>query len=303
MSIKIPKKYWYIAKRLSTAQLQKSSDDDSLISEADLFNVNIGKRGRGFFLGYYSKEGLKLVFEKYDVIKLLSNKGFNEIVYELDTSDQYIHRLVVYEKYKKPDKMLIEIVLKKETVTIDMPFETKLNGKRFDTLAIEWLSMQNPHGQFTTKRPKLPGQDFPGLGISNKAVELLIIASWRLKLAGLLNTPEYYHNAYIYSKVFFYTNPEDQARLNALARDTKKYPLDVVSWAMEWGAIKDEVTAQPAKWFVAKQLVALDSELKKLFNSKMYWNIVKEKAKEYKFTLNMAEYEKARKTKGDLNEA
>ena len=119
----IPKNYWHIAKRLNSVQLQKQSNDDHIIAETDLFNINIGRRGHNFFLGYYSMEGIKLAFEKYDVLKKLEEKGFTDLVYELDTNDPYVHRLLIFNKKKSKKNMLIELVLKKYNVVIEMPFK------------------------------------------------------------------------------------------------------------------------------------------------------------------------------------
>lgn len=288
--IKVPKKYWYIAKRLTTAQLQKDDYAQDYLNEADLFNINIGKRGHSFFLGYYSKEGLRIALEKYGITKIVNDKGFKDLIFEIDTNDPYIHRLTVFYQRQNPDHKLMEIVLKKETVNIDLPFSCKLNGRRYETIAIEWMALQNPLGSFTEERPRLPGQQYPGLGMASKIVELLIIAAWRLNLAGLLNTPERYHNAFLYSRIFYYINPLDQARFMAMARDMKKYPLHKVAWAMEWNAIQDLISGEPAKWFIAKQIIPLDKELKKLFNSADYKKIVNEKLKEYKFHLDEKTY-------------
>jgi hypothetical protein len=286
----VPKRYWQIAKRLTTAQLQKDDGDDQIINESDLFNLDIGRRGRNFFLGFYSLEGLKLAFEKYEVIRALNEKGFKDIVYDLDTSDPYVHRLTLFNKQKCKDDILIELVLKKYNVVIDMPFKTPLNGKCFETVAIEWMCLQNPYVDFSKKRPRLPGQKFPGLGLASKSVELLMIMSWRLNLAGLVNTPDHYHNAYLYSKIFYYLNPEFQARLMAIARDLKSYPLDTIAWAIEWDAVLDLTTGKPLKWMVGKQIVPFNNDLKRLFDSREYNKIVKTKMKDHKFKLDIEKF-------------
>ena len=298
----IPKKYWHIAKRLTSVQLQKQSDDGNIISETDLFNINIGKRGHNFFLGYYSLEGLKLAFEKYDVLNKLEEKGFTDLIYELDTNDPYVHRLILFHKKKSPQNMLIELVLKKYNVIIDMPFDTKYNGKTYETIAIEWMCLQNPYAEFTDERPQLPGQQNPGLGVASKAVELLMIMAWRLNLYGLINTPDHYHNACLYSKIFYYLNPDYQARLLAIMRDLKKYPLDTIAWAIEWGAVMDLNLKKPIKWSVGKQIVPLHQDLKNLFNSKEYKNAVYQKMKKYNFKLDIQKYEKI-KDRGVIHEA
>ncbi len=286
----IKKKYWNIAKRLSTAQLQKESDSDLLIDESDLFYVNIGKRGNNLFLGFYSKEGLKLAFEKYSVTHNLNELGFNDLVFIVNIDDPYVHKLSIYDRIQDPNHLLIEVVLKREIIKIDMPFTTPLNGKSYETLAIEWLCMQNPKASFTRSKPQLPGQHFPGLGMASKAVELMLITAWRLNLSGLLNTPQQYHNAYLYSRIFFYLNPEYEAMLTAMKRDTKKFPLPMVAWAVEWGTVYDKKTGKPLVWPAGKQIVPLDEELKDFFDSRVYRNYVKERSKEYAYELDLEKY-------------
>ena len=106
----IPKKYWHIARRLTSVQLQKQVDNGDIISETDLFNINIGKRGHNLFLGFYSLEGIKLAFEKYDVLKKLKEKGFTNLVYELNTSDPYVHKLIIFHRKKSSQNMLVELL-------------------------------------------------------------------------------------------------------------------------------------------------------------------------------------------------
>jgi len=293
MSIRISKTYWQIAKRLTTAQLQRDTYDGAYIRDEDLFNVNIGRRGHDFFLGYYSKKGLGLIIDKYGLRELLHKKGFPDVRYDLDTSDPYVHKLTLLNR----DRMLAEVVLKREPIVLKMPYETPVNDKRFTALSIEWLCLQNPDATFTAQRPQLPGQQFPGLGMASKSVELLMIAAWRLHLAGLLNTPQHYHNAFLYSKIFFYIDPVHQAMLTALARDTRKYPLHQVAWALEWQALMDEVSGEPFTWFAAKQVVPLNSELKKVFNSWDYRRHVQRLSKEFKFRLDEKKYETMKRIK------
>lgn len=293
----VPKNYWQIARRLSTSQLQKTHDNNSAINELDLFNINIGKRGHSFFLGYYSKEGLELVFEKYGVYELFKQKGFTDIQLHINTDDPFIHKLHVYNKERKPENMLVEVVLKREQLKIDMPFKTELNNKIYNALAIEWMGMQNPQATFTEKRPQLPGQKYPGLGLASKAVELLMIAAWRLNLAGLINNPEHFHNAYLYSRIFYYLSPEAQARIRAIERDLKKYPLNVISWAFEWGAIKDFNEDKILEWPVSRQIIPLNKELKQLFDSYSYKRAVKTEMKRFKFELDYQKYINIKNTK------
>ena len=49
--MKISNKYWRIARRLQTQQLQKKSTPGETITDRELFELDIGKRGSSLFLG------------------------------------------------------------------------------------------------------------------------------------------------------------------------------------------------------------------------------------------------------------
>ncbi len=290
-SLIIPKKSWLTAKRLTTLNLQKKSEDESLSLEENLFSLNISKRGSDFFLGFYSKAGIEIALRKYGILKVLQEKGFNNVVFKVDTNDPYVHRLVLYDKKIDPKNQIIDVVLRKDVIDIELPFDCEINGKKYEMLIIEWMLMQNPYKQFTKGKPQLPGQKFPGLGLSRQSAEILALTAWRLKLSGVVNVPEYLHNAIIYSKAFYYINPDTQAKLDALVRDLKKYPLNMVAWACEWGALKYVKTGKALKWQPDKQVLPLESGLKKALFSRKYKKYVKEKSKEYQFYIDMEKFE------------
>jgi hypothetical protein len=302
MASKIFNKYWWIAKRLNTNQLQRKTSDELSFSESDLFNTDISQRGGDFFLGYYSPDGINLALKKYGVFSLLKSRGFKNIVTKIDTSDIYKHKLSIYFEHRDAEHLLIEVVLRKEFITIKMPFENALQNKKFEALTIDWLCMQNPLSKFDSKRPRLPGQKYPGLGFSNVAVELLMNMNWRLNLSGLINTPEHYHNAKFYSKIFRYVNPDTQAKFLALVRDLKNIPVEKVTWAIEWGCVYENSSDQPFVWIVDKQIVPMDVRLKKIILGKEYNNYVNKQKKTYKFEFNEALFEqrKSKKSKREM---
>jgi hypothetical protein len=297
MASKIFNKYWWIAKSLRTNQLQRKSQSELSFSESDLFKKDISQRGGDYFLGYYSYEGINLALKKYGVFSLLKKLGFDNIVVKTDTSDVYKHKLSIYYEIRDANHLLIEVVLRKEYVTIDLPFENDYQNKRFEALTIDWMCMQNPLMNFDDKRKKLPGQKFPGLGFSDVAVELLLNMNWRLNLAGLINTPEHYHNAKFYSKIFTYLNPYTQSKFLAFCRDMDKFPVEMVTWAVEWGCVLDKESDEPFKWFVDKQIVPMDFRLKKLFRSRDYNNYVKSNINKFNFKFNEDLYKKCIKNK------
>ena len=288
-------KFWCIARRLHKKNLHQPKMTDLDLSEDDLFNLDIGKRGGDFFLGYYSREGVKLALEKYGVYAELKNRGFENVVTVIDTSDLYKHKISVFNEKKNQQNLLIELVLRKSFFKLNLPFHSKLNGKCFQSLTIDWLSMQNPKGAFTPRKPRLPGQKHPGLGMSIIAVELLMIICWRLKLTGLVNFPGHFHNAFLYSKIFYYLDPAAQAKYLAIKKTFKSFPLDKLSWGIDWGCVKDLNTNETFTWIVSEQIVPVDERLKKLFTGKKYKKYVNDKMKEFKFTFDEAKYQEIKK--------
>jgi len=288
-------KYWLIAKRLQTEQLQRLNLSELDLFEKSMFNLDLGRRGSTFFLGYYSEEGIKLALNKYGVYKKLKQRGFHNVVTNVDTSDPYRHKITLYHNQQHQNNIIIELVLRKDFYTIKMPFTCPLNGKTYLGLTIDWLCVQNLLGSFDEQRPQLPGQKFPGLGFSSIVVELLMIICWRLNLAGLINIPEFYHNAVFYSKIFYYLDPLDQARFLALTRTFQNIPLDKVSWGIDWGCVSEGYSDQPFTWFVKQQIVPLEKDLKQMFRSKDYLDYVTEKSKLFEYSFNEKRYQEMRK--------
>jgi hypothetical protein len=288
--IKIRNKYWRIAQRLQTEQLQKSRSEKYKFSDRDLFELDIGKRGSSFFLGFYSEEGLVLALTKYGVYDLLAQRGFKQIITEVDTTDPYKHRIALYNNSKSKGNLLIELVLRKYFFTLNQPYDSPFNTRNYTGLAIDWLLIQNINDRFSPEKPRLPGQRFPGMGLSSVVLELLLIICWRLNLAGLINVPEHYHNAYLYSKIFFYFDPFVQAKFLALSEKFKDLPLHKISWGIEWGCVDDLDSGKPLEWFVHHQLVPVHPDLQKEFAGGTYKRIVNREIKSHSFAFNEKKY-------------
>jgi hypothetical protein len=285
-------KYWRIAKKLKKTQLQRSvrlSDD---FTEEDLFNLNIGKRGNSYFLGYYSESGIELALRKYGIFDMLSKKGFGEIITHIDTTDSYKHKLVLYDGLKKQERLVAEIELKNEFISIDLPFTDKQKLKAIPALVINWLCLQNHKEPFTEHRPRLPGQRFPGLGLAKHVIELLSVICWRLNVACVTTIPEHYHNASIYSKIFSYIDPEHQAQFKALHNCLSTYPLYKASWGVELGCVWDCVKEQPYKWLSAKQIVPYEKRLLQIFHGRAYKTYVNEHESTYRFRFDENKFDR-----------
>jgi hypothetical protein len=251
------------------------------LDEDSLFNLNIGHRGNNLFLGYYTQSGLKMAMDKYKVTRKLALLGFDNIQIIIDTSDAFKHKLLLNNRIGGKTEKLVEFVVKRDFVEVEMPFKTPLNGIKFEVLVVEWLKMQNPRKEFPRQRQKLPGQEYPGLGIGSDALELLVLATKRLGLKGIVNIPDHYHNAFFYSRIFYFEKPKNQARLLAVMDTTRKMSVGEAAWLIEQEKIIDKSTGMPFKWEIARQILPLEKKWRKLYQSSVYKNHVTRIQKNY----------------------
>lgn len=131
-----------------------------------------------------------------------------------------------------------------EEAAIDVAlFEKSFSEPPLSISIVDWLEIQNPHSQFTKTRPPLPGQRNPGLKVARKVVSLILsLAEWKHRDC-LSNTPDNWHNAYMYGRRGFqYVDPFMQGYImaieEALDGDIVKYGLGPVAWAWKLGHVK-----------------------------------------------------------------
>lgn len=287
--MKISKKDERIAKRLSAVELQQDdvTDDDVL----DLWSVDAPSRRRHLFLGYYSETGLRLALSRYGFFHDLKKRGFPNVDLHLDAADPFVHRLTLHDVRSEDRMLLVELVARREDCTLHLPFDHPLQGRRFEVFRVEWLCLQDPTKSFTSSRPRLPGQDHPSLGMARRVLELTVLACRRLELSGILNVPAYFHNAYLFSRVFHYINPIKEAFLVALSRHLKNLNLAEASWAVEWKCVRDGHSGKPFEWMRGPQLAPVTAELNDLFAAPEYLGFVEEVARTLRFELDRAAFQ------------
>jgi len=131
-------------------------------------------------------------------------------------------------------------------------------------LTIDWLMMQDPLATFAEKRPRLPGQMAPGLGLAERVLEMLYVVTERLDFDGVLTCGEYFHNAVLYRGELSYLDPLAGGVCIALedallAREGLN--LAEASWAVEWGLVSDRETGEPFQWRGEAQVRGMHPDL------------------------------------------
>lgn len=281
------KRFEKIAKKLSEQQLRRTEENGISLSEDELFGSGMERPPSLFFLGYYSKEGIELALKKYGIYKRFQQIGFGNLQLFLDTRDPYRQRLAIYSVIEQLNARLLlaEIVVRRKHVKLEPPFPSPIAGRNFEMLFVEWMCMQDPRKKFTAERPQLPGQDYPGLGGGKIALELIVMACRRLRLSGVLNVPEYFHNAQMYSKALKFVDPACEGKRQAIERDLlKENNLAAASWAIDLNCVREN--GEPFKWFICEQLIPLHPQLKEYFQSKEYEALAKQARERYHYALD-----------------
>jgi len=279
------KKFRRIARRLTNLELQQGSSDFSFSMDGILEDLQ-QSRGSDFFLGFYSKAGIIRAFEKFGICKVLRKKGFADLQLSINTRDQYRQMLRMYHKKKEPDHLLGEIVVEKAKLTPKSQHFLPPEFYPLGMLMIDWLVLQNPTAAFSEQRPRLPGQEYPGLGIGLQVLELLYLMSKHQQTQGLLIVPHYYHTALIFSREFRFINPDYQALLNRMEEDLGMYSLPERAWAVECGAVYKKFDNTQFVWEPEEQILACDRKLRSYLHSDEYVAQVREAESKYAFYLD-----------------
>ena len=176
-------------------------------------------------LGTYTYEDVVESLRQYGITESLNAIGFKDLIVEMDTTDPFVHSVTVSDKalsYKQPqDRFLIQFFLRRKIMEYcdlskhtDSDSEVKLFMReslnwQIKITLIEWLSMQNPTESFSKERPQLPDQKHPGLKIARNVITMFEDLAKKHDRDGLLNFPEHFHNAWLYSrKNMFFLNPQ-----------------------------------------------------------------------------------------------
>ncbi|MCB0275120.1 MAG: hypothetical protein KDI06_09925 [Calditrichaeota bacterium] len=273
------------SRRLSEHQLRHLEDWEMELSEQTLFGDGSLEAPGLYFLGYYSRSGLDLVFKKYGFYEDLRELGYRDLKMVMKTDDPFSHRLALYNEREDPEHLLTDLVARRKTITLNTPIDCEISGRQFEVLFIEWLTLQNYKGKFSGERPRLPGQKYPGLGLGWVVLEFLLMASRRLGFPAILNIPEYFHNAQIYASHFHFADPVMEGRRQAIERDLLSvHPLGDVAWAIDQHCVLEN--GNPFQWSISGQFLPLSAPVKAYFNDPRYRRMVAEAREGHRYMLD-----------------
>ncbi|KAA3616089.1 MAG: hypothetical protein DWQ05_10090 [Calditrichaeota bacterium] len=244
--------------------------DIPTINENDLVDQLTTHSGSSLLLGMFSANEIRKVLEKVGILSALREKGIDDFIIKIHPIEDFDQVLKIYSQKTDKAHQLAEVRLKEGCLS--QPAKSSINPdiSQSHILSIEWMMMQNPFKEFSPHHPGLPGQDHPGLGQARKVLKL-IIAYCRLKnLDGVVNFPEYYHNAFLYREVFKFYDPCKEAEFRAVLRDISHLSLAEMSWAVNTGCIVNMQNNSTYDWVSDIQIFPLNENLQQYFQSAAY---------------------------------
>jgi hypothetical protein len=222
-----------LSRRLRDEGLMPSSSDAFDVSDIEV-SMGLRPSPRRLLLDTYTAENLEFGLYRLGLLAFLERRGYGGFRFELGTATSGGERLRVLGTHDGVEHMLVECVLERKTVAGEA------------VLCVEWLTLRDPRARFSERRPRLPGQDAPGLGLAREVTEVLVLVARRLGLSGLVFNPAHYHTAYVARSSFRFIDAVRQGRFEALVRDLGSEPLADVSQAIADGRVR--LNGEPFAW-------------------------------------------------------
>lgn len=253
------------------------------------------------FMGLYDEQQIMEKLEQVGIIDIIQQKGFRNILVSIDKQDSYTSRLYVNCGAIEENRRLIELIVR-EGVFLPrqnfIPSYDFTGGLRI--LLVEWLCLQNPRAEFTPDKPRLPGQEHPGLGALKNMQEFLYKLAKHSGKDAIVDIPEYFHSAVIYSglysriysRAYSFFSPVDAGIMQAMQRDMTEMPLADISLAIASDCLVNAGTGEPAIWQPSEQIYPLSEKLKIYVEDDRYKEIVITTMNDHSFSINREKYER-----------
>jgi hypothetical protein len=256
-------------------------------SESDFVDCFGAHRGGTKFIDRYSEKDIEDIIRTSDLSEKLAKIGIDDWYVKFDLSDCFSHYGYLRSHSLPEDDQYIGFLIvqigefklkKRDSESKDNGFKVleKNLPSSLNLLNIRWFSLQNPRSHFAPTRPRLPGQRYPGTGLARSAFNVLVQCAIKSNRDGIVNSPEHFHNAFMYEG-FRFLNPAEEGKFCAMKRDLaddiKTRGLAAVSWAVYLGFLRDS-SDEKVKWEAKEQAFPLSDKLKNYFQSSEYTSTV-----------------------------
>lgn len=262
------------------------------------------------FMGRYDDKELMAMLDRVGIIGILHKKGYRNLVVSIIRQDDYTSRLYVNFDSQEKDTRLIELIVREG---IFRPREVFVDSYDFSEglsmLLIEWVALQDPKARFSPDKPRLPGQQYPGIGGLKNMQEFLYDLGKSSGKDAIVDVPEYFHSAAIYSRLYTeiydrmyaFFSPVEAGIMQAMLRDLTGRPLADISFAVAFDCLCDAHTSERVKWRTSEQIYPISKKLQRYVEDKEYKRIAIKTMAEHAFAMDWERFEQL-KAQGLIDE-
>jgi len=232
------------------------------------------------FLGRLDADALRRELTEAGVIAGLAARGYERVLVRTSV-EAGEHRLRVLPV--SGGTPLVDLRLAEAATLFKEPRLSRLGLEVLSFLSMNWLTLQDPDHPFPPERPPLPGQEHPGLGLSRTLYARLLLWAEDWGKDGLLNFPEYYHNAFIYAPAFRFISPAREGRFQALRRDLASLSLAEASWAVHESRVLEEPGGTALRCEPAEMVAPVSHDSRRYLDAADYRRAVDDAAARARF--------------------
>ena len=225
-------------------------------------------------LDHYTPHGIELVLDRTGILAALRDRGFPTPTVEVVGGSGVPPTVRVFGDADHTQLVLEFRVVRNRTIIPDQ-----------EVLSVEWLLLQNPTAEFDDRRPRLPGQEHPGLGLLGLVAGLLIAMADALKLSAVVFMPANYYIAVLSQHHLRFADPEAQGRFESLYQALGHLSLSEASRALEQGRVHDSKTDLPVRWEPSPMATPQGEVMRRRLNSPEYRAAVEAARGRHHFTV------------------
>jgi hypothetical protein len=225
-------------------------------------------------LDHYTPHGIELVLDRTGILAALRDRGFPTPAVEVVGGSGVPPTVRVFGDADHTQLVLEFRVVRNQTI---------IPGQ--DVLSVEWLLLQNPTAEFDDRRPRLPGQEHPGLGLLGPVAGLLMAMAEALKLSAVVFMPANYYIAVLSQHHLRFADPEAQGRFESLYQALGHLSLSEASRALEQGRVHDSKTDLPVRWEPSPMVTPQGEAMRRRLNSPEYRAAVEAARGRHHFTV------------------
>ncbi len=242
------------------------------LKEEDLFGFGVHEDPR--FLGQYSKHAVELQLEQLGVLNHMRARGYPNLVVVLDVPSGLGQVVRIYGAPDGADPLMELKATRSRALVPDA-----------EVIEINWLLLQNPKASFAPRRPQLPGQVHPGLGMLRDVAAWLVVVCEEMRLDGVGFVPSQYYMAAVGHRHLQFVEPAARARYEALRKALRGLDLATGTRVLNGGGVIDVRTGQPVFWEPVPMVVPVSQALRERTMSEEYRDAVEATRGKFEFRI------------------